>query len=327
MRAAYYEANGNAVDVLKVGEVEKPQPGPGEVLVRLKTSGVNPSDVKNRMGRTAKIAFPRVIPHSDGAGEIDEVGEGVPHSRVGERVWTWNAQFGRPFGTAAEYVVLPAAQAVPLPANTSFDEGACLGIPAMTAWHAVAVAGLPEQGGTVLISGGAGAVSQHAIQFAKARGATVITTISSPTKAKIARELGADHTIDYKHEDVAARVMEITDKRGVNAILEMDFNSNAKLIPAVLQPHGTVVIYGITALEGQFSSRFCLSNAITLKFILVYLLNEQERAAAIAGINGMLEEGRLITNVPLTLPLKDVAAAHVAVENGQVLGNVVLRLG
>ena len=326
MRAAYYEANGAAADVLKIGEVETPRPGPGEVLVRIKTSGVNPSDVKNRAGTTAKMAFPRVIPHSDGAGEIEEVGEGVAAARVGERVWTWNAAFGRPFGTAAEYVVLPAAQAVPLPANTSFDEGACLGIPAMTAWHAVAVAGLPEQGGTVLISGGAGAVSQHAIQFAKARGATVITTISSPAKAKIAHDLGADHTIDYKREDVAQRVMEIAGKGGVNAILEMDFNTNAKLIP-VLQPHGTAVIYGITGLEAQFSARYCLTNAITLKFIMVYRLNDRERAAAVEGINRMLEEGRLITNVPLTLPLADIAAAHVAVETGQLIGNAVLRLG
>jgi NADPH2:quinone reductase len=327
MRAAYYETNGAAADVLKVGDVETPQPGSGEVRVRLKTSGVNPSDVKNRAGATAKIAFPRVIPHSDGAGEIDAVGEGVPQSRMGERVWTWNAAFGRPFGTAAEYVVLPAAQAVPLPANISFEEGACLGIPAMTAYHAVAVAGLPEQGGTVLISGGAGAVSQYAIQFAKARNATVITTVSTPEKAKIARDLGADHTIAYKREDVAARVMEITGKRGVNAILEMDFNTNAKLIPGVLQAHGTVVIYGITGLEAQFSSRYCLTNAITLKFILVYRLSDQERAAAVTGINRALEDGRLINNVALTFPLDDIASAHEAVETGRAVGNVVLRVG
>ncbi len=327
MRAAYYEANGAAAAVLKVGDVDTPQPGPGEVRVRIKTSGINPSDVKNRAGTQAKIAFPRVIPHSDGAGEIDAVGDGVPPSRVGERVWTWNAQFGRPFGTAAEYLVLPAAQVVPLPANTSFDAGACLGIPAMTAWHAVAVSGLPERGGTVLISGGAGAVSQHAIQFAKARGATVITTISSSAKAKIAHDLGAEHTIDYKREDVVERVKEITGGRGVNAMLEMDFNTNAKLIPGVLAAYGTVVVYGITGLEAQFSSRFCLTNAIMLKFILVYRLNDQERAAAIAGITAILEQGHLTTNVPLTLPLADIAAAHEAVETGKAIGNVVLRIG
>ena len=141
MRAAYYEKNGPAQDVLHVGEVETPKPGPGEVRIKLKTSGVNPSDVKNRIGTTRKIAFPRVIPHSDGAGEIDAVGEGIAKSRVGERVWTWNGQWKRPFGTAAQYITLPENQAVKLPAAISFEAGACLGIPALTAWHAVDIAG------------------------------------------------------------------------------------------------------------------------------------------------------------------------------------------
>src|ERR1700712_4933619 len=205
MQAAYYERNGAAVDVLQVGEVETPRPGPGEVRIRLQTSGVNPSDVKARAGTARKIAFPRVIPQSDGAGEIDAVGEGVAASRVGERVWTWNAQWKRPFGTAAEYVVLPQAQAVLLPPEAGLEAAACLGIPAMTARHAVAAAGA-DAGSTLLISGGAGAVSHYAIQFAKARKARVITTVSSPEKAALAREAGADHVIDYRQEDVGARV-------------------------------------------------------------------------------------------------------------------------
>ncbi len=141
MRAAYYEQNGSARDVLRIGEVDTPTAGRGEVRVKLATSGVNPSDVKARSGGTRKIAYPRVIPDSDGAGVIDQVGAGVSPSRIGERVWTWNAQWARPFGTCAEYVALPSEQAVPLPANTSFEAGACLGIPAMTAYHAVAVSG------------------------------------------------------------------------------------------------------------------------------------------------------------------------------------------
>ena len=141
MRAVYYEKNGAADEVLHVGEVDTPQPGPGEVRVRLKTSGVNPSDVKTRAGTARKIAFPRVIPHSDGAGEIDAVGAGVPKSRIGERVWTWNGQWKRPFGTAAEYITLPGIQAVKLPAAISFAAGACFGIPALTAWHAIDIAG------------------------------------------------------------------------------------------------------------------------------------------------------------------------------------------
>jgi NADPH:quinone reductase len=155
MRAAYYEANGPAEQVLKVGEVATPKPAAGEVRVRLATSGVNPSDVKTRAGTARKIAFPRVIPHSDGAGTIEAVGEGVSPSRVGERVWIWNGAWKRPFGTAAEYIALPARQAVTLPAAVSFEAGACLGIPALTAYHAVTIDG-PVNGQTILIHAGAG---------------------------------------------------------------------------------------------------------------------------------------------------------------------------
>ncbi|HYA07206.1 MAG TPA: NADPH:quinone reductase, partial [Xanthobacteraceae bacterium] len=230
MRAAFYEQNGTAKQVLKLGEVETPRPGPGEVRVKLATSGVNPSDVKARAGSTRKIAYPRVVPHSDGAGEIDMVGDGVSPARIGERVWLWNAQWMRAFGTCAEFVTLPSPQAVRLPANTSFEAGACFGIPAMTAYHAVAVS-QAAPGVTVLIAGGAGAVGHYAVQFAKAAGATVITTISSPEKANAARHAGADHVIDYKREPVGERVMAVTGKRGVDAIIELDVAANAKLIP------------------------------------------------------------------------------------------------
>lgn len=183
MRAAYYERNGTAREVLQVGEVDIPRVSPGEVRVKLASSGVNPSDVKSRQGLSRKIAFPRVIPHSDGAGVIDAVGDGVPKSRIGERVWVWNGQWKRGFGTAAEFIVLPAAQAVALPENVSFEAGACLGIPAMTAVHAVTLANAVK-GTTLLVSGGAGAVSQYVIQFANAKGASVITTISSPKRPR-----------------------------------------------------------------------------------------------------------------------------------------------
>src|SRR5271169_6276611 len=200
MRAAYYEQNGSARDVLRVGEVDTPQAGPGEVRVKLAASGVNPSDVKSRQGSTRKIAWPRVIPQSDGAGVIDQVGDGIAKSRLGERVWVWNGQWKRAFGTAAEYIALPAAQAVKLPDNVDFEAGACLGIPAMTAIHALALADA-DKSATLLVAGGAGSVSQYVIQFAKGLGATVLTTISSPEKAAAAREAGANHTIDYKRED------------------------------------------------------------------------------------------------------------------------------
>ncbi|MFN3657669.1 MAG: NADPH:quinone reductase [Pseudolabrys sp.] len=324
MRAAYYERNGAAREVLRVGEVETPQAGPGEVRVKLAASGVNPSDVKSRQGSTRKIAWPRVIPQSDGAGVIDQVGDGVPASRIGERVWIWNGQWKRPFGTAAEYIALPAMQAVPLPNDVGFEAGACLGIPAMTAWHAVALAQVAK-GSTVFVSGGAGSVSQYVIQFAKALGANVITTVSSPEKAMAAREAGADHTIDYKREDVGERVMELTGKRGADAMVEMDLAANAKLIPAVLRPKGSVVVYG-TAGEATLPAFFCLTQSIQLKFFLVYELDAAQREAAVSAIVKALAAGRLINRVARpTYKLADIAAAHEAVEKGTI-GNVVVTI-
>jgi NADPH2:quinone reductase len=325
MRAAFYEKNGPAGEVLKVGEVDTPRPGPGEVRVKIATSGVNPSDVKARIGSTRKIAFPRVIPHSDGAGTIDMVGDGVAAQRVGERVWLWNAQWLRAFGTCAEYVTLPAEMAVKLPDKTSFEAGACLGIPAMTAYHAVAVAEA-KPGMTLLVSGGAGAVGHYAIQFAKMAGATVITTISSPEKAKLAQAAGADHVIDYKREDVGERVMALTGKKGVDAVIELDIAVNAKLMLQVLRPRGTIVIYGTGAPEAEVPLFFFLRSAITLKFIFVYELTAAERAAALGAITRALEAGTLTNNVAKTFPLADIVTAHQAVEQGKLLGNVVVTI-
>jgi NADPH2:quinone reductase len=324
MLAAYYEENGSARAVLRVGEVETPHAGPGEVRVKLAASGVNPSDVKSRQGLTRKIAWPRVIPHSDGAGVIDEVGDGVPQSRIGERVWVWNGQWKRAFGTAAEFIALPSAQAVALPASVSFEQGACLGIPAMTAYHAVVLAGAAK-GATLLVSGGAGAVSQYVIQFAKRAGAQVITTISSPEKAALAKEAGADVCVDYKREDVGARVMEITGKRGVDAVVELDLTANAKLIPGVLRPKGSVIVYG-TGGEAVVPATFCLVNTIRLQFFLVYELDATERARTLAAINAALGDGALINRVAQpTYALNDIVAAHEAVERGSI-GNVIVTM-
>ncbi len=324
MRAAYYESNGSAREVLRVGEIATPQAGPGEVRIKLATSGVNPSDVKSRQGATRKIAWPRVIPQSDGAGVIDQVGDGVAKSRIGERVWIWNGQWKRPFGTAADYIALPAAQAVKLPDKISFEAGACLGIPAMTGYHAIALS-QATKGTTLLISGGAGAVSQYAIQFAKAADATVLTTISSLEKAKAAQEAGADHTINYKLDDVGARVMTLTSNRGVDAVIEMDLAANAKLIPAVLRPKGSVLVYGTTP-EATIPAAFCLVNTIRLQFFLVYELDATEREHTVTGITRALEQGKLANRITQpTYALADIAAAHEAVERGTI-GNVVVTL-
>lgn len=325
MRAAYYEKNGPAADVLHLGEIDTPRPGRGEVRVKLATSGVNPSDVKSREGRTRKIAYPRVVPHSDGAGIIDMVGEDVPTTRVGERVWAWNAQWKRPFGTAAGYVTLPAQQAVLLPDDVDFEIGACLGIPAMTAFHAVALADA-WAGSTLLVAGGAGAVANYAIQFAKARGAVIIATVSSQHKAELARAAGADHTINYKREDVAARVNELTDGGGVDGVIELDFAANAKLLPGVLRSNGNVIVYGTGAPEASIPAQWMLVNGIVIRFMLVYELTNEEHQAAIAGITQMLEQKRLVHNVAATFPLDKIVEAHQAVESGKAVGNIVVRI-
>jgi NADPH2:quinone reductase len=324
MRAAYYEQNGSAREVLRVGEVDTPQAGPGEVRVKLATSGVNPSDVKARQG-SRKIAWPRLVPQSDGAGVIDQVGDGIAKSRLGERVWIWNGQWKRPFGTAAEYIALSAAQAVKLPDKVSFEAGACLGIPAMTAVHALALAGATK-GTTLLVSGGAGSVGEYVIQFAKGLGATVLTTISSPEKAVAAHEAGADQTIDYKRENVGERVMELTGKRGVDAVIEMDLAANAKLLPFVLHPKGSVIVYGTGAPSVNLPAYFCLTQSIRVQFFLVYELDTREREFAVSSITRALAQSKLINRV--TQPayaLADIIAAHEAVERG-TLGNVVIAL-
>jgi len=324
MRAAYYEHNGTARDVLILGDLDTPRPGPGEVRVKLATSGVNPSDVKTRQGSTRKIAFPRVIPHSDGAGVIDDVGAGVSRSRIGERVWVWNGQWKRAFGTAAEFIALPAAQAVPLPEKVSSEAGACLGIPAMTAAHAVALAGIGS--GTVLfVSGGAGAVSQYVIQFAKWKGATVLTTISSAEKAAAAREAGADHVINYQRDNVGERVAEVTGKQGVDVVIELDLTANANLIPNILRPKGSIIVYG-TGPQAVLPAAFCLVNTIRIQFFLVYELDATERERALAIIDNALKQGSLINRIgPPTYRLDEIVAAHEAVERGS-LGNVVVTI-
>jgi NADPH2:quinone reductase len=323
MRAAYYEKNGSAREVLRIGEIETPQAGPGEVRVKLATSGVNPSDVKARQG-SRKIAWPQLVPHSDGAGVIDQAGDGIAKSRIGERVWVWNGQWKRAFGTAAEYIALPAAMAVTLPEKVSFEAGACLGIPAMTAFHAVTLANAAK-GSTLLIAGGAGAVSQYAIQFAKAAGVQVITTVSSPEKAKAAREAGCDQTIDYKRENVGERVMEFTGKRGVDAVIEMDLAANAKLLPAVLRPKGSVIVYGTTP-EATIPASFCLVNSIRLQFFLVYELDAAERERAVGAINRALTQNALTHRIAQSIfKLDDAIAAHEAVEKGTI-GNVIVTM-
>lgn len=324
MRAAWYSKSGSARDVLVVGELATPSPARGEVRVKLATSGVNPSDVKSRR---RPLLYERVVPHSDGAGIIDAVGEGVSSERIGQRVWIWNGQWQRPMGTAAEYVVVPEPQAVPLPEKTNFAAGACLGIPALTAFQAVRLLG-DISGKIVLVTGAASAVGHYVTQLAVLGGARVIGTVGSEERAAHAKAAGAFATINYKQEPVAERLRQLTGSQKVDAIVDMDFSSTVRLIAdGVLVPHGTVVSYGSNSVEDHpVPFRTLLFSSISLRFFLVYDLTPTERRLAVDRLNALLADGRLSHTIGGRFSLDQIAAAHEAVEGGKVIGNVVLEL-
>ena len=327
MHAAFYTKRGAAADVIEIGEQPDTTPAAGEVHIRLAASGVNPSDVKSRSGANAPgqpMPYPLIVPHSDGAGVIDAVGPGVPAARIGERVWTWNAQWKRPFGTAAAFVTLPSEQAVRLPDDVPFDAGACLGIPAATAMQAIRL-GNVGAGTTVFISGGAGAVSHYAIQIAKSRGARVITTVSGAEKAKIATAAGADATINYREENVGERVHALTGGRGAEVMLELDLTVNAPLIPHVIAPHGTVVVYGMSSLDVSIPARAMLVNTVDMRFVFIYEIDAASRTAVNAELSALLARGALTQNIAARYSLGETAAAHEHVERG-ALGNVIITL-
>jgi NADPH:quinone reductase len=327
MKAAFYESLGPAREVLQLGELPDVQPAAGEVRVRIEWSGVNPSDVKSRLGlRSKEMPFARVIPHSDGAGVIDAVGEGVPPGRVGQRVWVWNAAWGRPHGTACEFVCLPQEQAVPLPDGVEGEAGACLGIPALTALHAVLMDG-GVAGKTVLVAGGAGAVGHYAVQMASRLGAArVLATVSTPEKASLARAAGADDVVFYKTEPLADRVLELTNGAGVDRIIELDLAANAEADLRMLRSGGECVVYGSSAGQVQLPFFPLIARNLQLKFFIVYHLAPADRVRAVATLTRMLQQGALQHNVTARLPLAEIASAHEMVERGQAAGNVVLKV-
>ena len=328
MKAAFYDSLGAAREVLQVAELPDPLPGPGEVRVRIAWSGVNPSDVKSRMGlRSKQMPFARVIPHSDGAGVIDAVGDAVPRQRVGQRVWLWNASWGRPHGTACALVCLPQEQAVPLPDQVAGEAGACLGIPALTALHAVLMDG-GVAGKTVLVAGGAGAVGHYAVQMASQLGAArVLATVSTPEKAALARAAGADDVVLYTSEPVGDRVLALTGGKGVDRIIELDIAANAAANLQALRPGGECVVYGSGAASFELPFFPLIARNLQLKFFIVYNLADPDRERAVATLTRMLERGTLAHNIAARLPLAEIAAAHELVESGKAIGNVVLQVG
>lgn len=327
MQAAWYEATGAARAVLQLGELPDPQPGPGEVRVRLRWSGVNPSDVKSRAGlRSKTLAFPRIVPHSDGMGVVDAVGSGVSSARVGERVWVWNAAWGRPQGTAAQWVVLPQRMAVRLADGVADEAGACFGIPALTALHALLARG-GVQGQRVLVAGGAGAVGHYAVQFARRLGARqVLATASTPDKQHVARLAGAEEAFDYRAPDAAARILDATDGAGVDRVVEVDIAANAALDLQVLRRGGDCVVYGSG--QGEFTLPFfpLIAHNIGLQFFIVYHLNEIERSQAVQTLDRLLAQGGLEHRIAERVPLARIAEAHELVEQGRAVGNVVVEI-
>ncbi len=327
MKAAFYDRLGPAAEVLQLGELPQPEPAPGEVRVRVLWSGVNPSDVKTRMGVRSGMPYPRVIPHSDGMGLIDAVGPGVPTQRLGQRVWVWNAARGRPHGTASEWLCLPSEQAVLLPEGVSDEAGACLGIPALTAMHSVLMDG-GVAGKTVLVAGGAGAVGHYAVQMASQLGAArVLATASTPQKAALARAAGADEVIRYKSEPLVERVKALTGGRGVDRIIELDLQANGAADLEMLADFGECVVYGSTGPTFQLPFYPLLAKNIQLRFFLVYSLSPADRARAVATLTRMLARGTLEHHIGVRLPLDEIVRAHEMQERGEVTGNLVLKVG
>lgn len=337
MKAIIYRDNG-APDVLQFVDRDLPAPGPGEVRVRVAVSGVNPTDWQARSGAGHPKNFSEVTPHLDGAGTIDAVGEGVDQSRVGQRVWLFMAAAGRPTGTAAEFTVVPAEQAVPLPDEASFDVGAALGVPALTAHRALTVAeDGPRRlqpgaldGKVVLAAGGAGAVGHAVIQLARWAGATVISTISSPEKARLAAAAGAHHVINYRGDDPAAEIRKITPD-GVDTVAEVALGTNLALDLAVLRTRGTIATYandGGKPVELNVLQNMVLNTRF--QFLVLYTAGPEARTAAVQDVAAAVRDGALPVGekhgLPLIrFPLDRTADAHRAVESravGKVLVDV-----
>jgi len=324
--AAWYEAKGAAREVLRYGELPDPAPGRGEVRVRVHASGVNPTDVKARSGRPGStgLEFERIIPHHDGAGVVDRVGEGVSPLRVGERVWIYEAQWRRPFGTAAQYVTVPEEQAVPLPDGVDFAAGACLGIAAITA-HRCLFGDGPIDGKSVLIQGAAGAVGYYAAQLAHLSGARVIATVGSKAQERLLREAGIAELIDRKSEDVAQRVLRSISGRGVDRIVEVALGANLETDQQALAPGGTIAAYASDGDPGRpLPFRALLWKNATIHFVLVYLVSPEAHRHAVRDLTTHLSSGALRHSIARRLPLSEIIEAHEAMEAGHLNGKLIL---
>ncbi|MBB3594967.1 MULTISPECIES: NADPH:quinone reductase [Rhizobiaceae] len=328
MRAAFYDRQGPAKEVLAVGELPDPQPGAGEVRVRVVASGINPSDIKTRTGFGGKaMPFPRIVPHQDGAGVIDAVGPGVHLSRVGERVWIYMGQWGRAFGTAAEFVVVPSVQAVRLADNASFEIAAALGVPAMTA-HRCLFADGDLRGKRVLVQGGAGAVGNAAILLAKWAGAWVAATVSREQQAEVARAAGADLVVNRREENVAAAVRSATGGNGVDRIVDVDISANIDVAIASLARDGVVSAYSTESPDAKLTIPFfpALLGGFSFRFVYVYTMPESAMRQAADEVSACAASGVYAPLIAKTYALDEVAEAHELQESGKAVGKILLRI-
>lgn len=326
MLAGWYERCGAADDVITVGETSTPAPGPGEVLVRLKASGINPSDYKRRANTKAAMEFPRVIPHSDGAGVVAAVGAGANRFRPGDRVWVYHAQWGRPNGTAAEFIALPEALIQPLPDNVTFEQGACLGIPAMTGYRC-AMGGGSVAGKTVYVPAAAGRVGAYAIQFAKLGGARVIASATGAAKLDAARALGADVAIDRNDPDLARKLLAETGGRGVDRIVEIDLPGNIGFDESVLADGGSIATYGsspkpqaVLTLSPRRARNF------ELQVVFIYTLAPDFAQATCDAIVAAAESGNLVHRIAGLVPLTELARAHREAEAQTGSGHMIVSI-
>lgn len=329
MKAIFYESFGSAKDVLKLDDIAQPEVGANNVVVKLYTSGVNPSDVKARAGArpgVLKPQYPRIIPHSDGAGEIVDVGVKVPASRIGQRVWVWNGQWRRAFGTASEYITVNQDQAVPLPDGISFEVGATLGIPGLTACHAVLGNGdVRDQ--CVLVSGGAGTVGHIAVQIAKASGAKVISTVSNDVDKDSVIQAGADHVLFYNDLGLKEQIMEASAGNGIDRIVEVEFGQNIEINTEVIREGGRIVSYGSTnKIEPRLPFYPLMFKGVNLELMLVYLLPYRKRLRTIGHLSKLLEEKKLNIRIHKTFNFEDCYLAHEEVETGRRKGSVIVRI-
>jgi NADPH2:quinone reductase len=327
MKAAWYEELGAARDVLRIGEIADPVAGPGEVVIRVHVHGVNPTDCKRRSGQRGKPASPRVIPGYDAAGVIESVGAGVDPARIGQRVWAWECAHGKWDGAAAQRVRVPASRAMPLPGGASFDDGASLGVPALTACHALMLGGALE-GETVIVTGAAGAVCNYAVQLAKRMGATVIGVVrGAADRAEDARRAGADHIVNTDRESLKDAALDLTGGKGARTMIDLDLGAHLDFAWRIVAQNGTIASFGSASNPKPVLDwpKFMYRN-IKLCGVAIFEVPEDAKQRAAGFVQECLEAGALWHRVDSRFALDEIAAAHERQETGRPRGKVLVDL-